>query len=290
MPAKIAVIMDAPEFIHTEHDSSMALIEEAKRCSYEVHQYQQKDLVLRDDILFFNAIPVSEFKFIFMRKDPPVDQEYLYTTIMLDLAVKAGVKVINNPQSLRDCNEKLFISWFPQCCAPTLTTFNSALIEDFLAQHKILILKPLDGMGGQGIQLVSADDNDVITVIEAATKNGSVRVMAQKYLPEIKNGDKRIIMMHGKPLPYALSRFAQPGEIRANLAAGGSYQKAELTKRDQWICEQVGPVLKQKGLLFVGLDVIGEYLTEINVTSPTCLREIDRLFGVNTAGFLFDEL
>lgn len=282
--------MDAPEFIQSDHDSTIALIEEARRRNYEIHSYQQKDLVLRDDKLFFNAIPVAEFKFTFMRKDPPMDQEYLYTTIMLDLAVKQGVKVINNPQALRDCNEKLFISWFPQCCAPTLTTFNAKLIEDFLVQHKMLILKPLNGMGGQGIQLVSVDDKDVIMVIEAATKNGTVRVMAQKYLPEIKNGDKRIIMMHGKPVPYALSRFAKAGEIRANLVAGGSYQKAELTERDKFICSQVGPVLKEKGLLFVGLDVIGDYLTEINVTSPTCLREIDKLFGVNTAGYLFDNL
>ncbi|MDX2164277.1 MAG: glutathione synthase [Gammaproteobacteria bacterium] len=290
MSSKIAFIMDAPEFIQADHDSTVALITEAKKRGYDVSQFQQKDLVLRDDKLFFNDIPVVEYKFIFMRKDPPVDQEYLYTTIMLDLAVKQCVKVINNPQALRDCNEKLFISWFPQCCPPTLTTFNSQLIHDFLNRHKEIILKPLNGMGGQGIQLVSADDKDVIAVIEAATKHDTVRVMAQKYLPEIKNGDKRIIMMHGKPLPYALSRFAKPGEIRANLAAGGSYQKAELTERDKFICSQVGPVLKEKGLLFVGLDVIGDYLTEINVTSPTCLREIDKLFGVNTAGYLFDGL
>jgi glutathione synthase len=287
---KLAVIMDAPELIQPNHDSSLALIEEAKRRDYEVQQYQQKDLVLRDGNIFFNTTPLSDYKIILMRKDPPVDQEYIYTTILLDLAVKAGVVVINNPQSLRDCNEKLFISWFPQCCAPTLTTFNAQLIYDFLESHKTIILKPLNGMGGQGIVRVTLEDSNAQEIINTATHHGTVRAMAQLYLPEIAQGDKRIIMMHGKPLPYALSRFAKPGEVRANLAAGGSYQKAELTKRDLYICEQVGPILKQKGLLFVGLDVIGEYLTEINITSPTCLREIDKLFGVNSAGYLFDQL
>jgi glutathione synthase len=290
MSHKLAVIMDAPELIHADHDSSLALIEEAKRRNYEVHQYQQKDLVLRDGKTFFNTIPLSDYKIILMRKDPPVDQEYLYTTILLDLAVKEGVVVINNPQSLRDCNEKLFISWFPHCCAPTLTTFNSELIYDFLVIHKDIILKPLNGMGGQGIVRVKLEDPKAQEIINTATHHGTVRAMAQLYLPEIKQGDKRIIMMHGKPIPYALSRFAKPGEIRANLAAGGSYEKAELTKKDLYICEQVGPVLKSKGLLFVGLDIIGNYLTEINVTSPTCLREIDKLFGVNTASYLFDNL
>jgi len=287
---KIAVIMDAPEFIHPEKDSSLVLITEAKRRGYEVFIYQQKDLVLRDSKVFFNQTPVSEFKLILMRKDPPIDLEYIYTTMLLDLAQKEGVKIINNPQALRDCNEKLFISWFPQCCAPTLTAFNPELIKDFLNIHKDIILKPLNGMGGQGIVRVKYDDASLNTVINTATHNGTVRAMAQRYIPEIKQGDKRIIMMHGKPLPYALSRFAKPGEIRANIAAGGSYQKAELTTRDKFICDQVGPVLLQKGLLFVGLDVIGEYLTEINITSPTCLREIDTLFGVNTASYLFDEL
>lgn len=282
--------MDAPEFIHPEKDSSVVLIQEAQKRGYEVSQFEQKDLVLRDGQVFFNTTPVSEFKLILMRKDPPVDLEYIYTTIMLDLAVKQGVNVINNPQALRDCNEKLFISWFPQCCAPTLTTYNSALIKEFLGFHKDIILKPLNGMGGQGIVRVKQDEDNVLDVINAATNNGTTRAMAQLYLPEIKQGDKRIIMMHGKPLPYALSRFAKPGDVRANIAAGGSYQIAELTKRDKWICDHIGPVLKQKGLLFVGLDVIGEYLTEINVTSPTCLREIDTLSGINTAGYLFDGL
>ena len=290
MPQLIAMIMDSPEAIHAEHDSSLVLIAEAKRRNYEVGIFQQKDLVLRDGKVFFNDIPASQFKLILMRKDPPVDLEYIYTTMLLDLAQKEGVKIINNPQALRDCNEKLFISWFPECCPPTLTTYNPKLLKEFLSTHKDIILKPLNGMGGKSIFRVTQDDPNINVIIETVTNNGNSRAMAQVYLPEVKQGDKRIIMMHGKPLPYALSRFAKPGETRANLAAGGSYKKAELTKRDQWICDQVGPVLLQKGLLFVGLDVIGEYLTEINITSPTCLREIDTLFGVNTASYLFDGL
>lgn len=287
---KLAFIMDAPQLIHTEKDSSLVLIEEAKRRKYKVDIYQQKELVLRENKVFFNDISVTEYDYIFMRKDPPVDMEYIYTTMLLELAEKQGVKVINSPKSLRDFNEKLVISLFPELITPTLTTHNPELLKDFVKTYKDIILKPLNGMGGKSIFRVTEKDFNINVIIETVTNNGQNRAMAQVYIPEIKQGDKRIIMMHGKPLPYALLRLAKPGETRANLAAGGSYQKAELTEQDKIICHKVGPILKSHGVVFAGLDVIGGFLTEINITSPTCLREIDKLFGVNTAGYLFDGL
>lgn len=291
MPSrKIAFILDAPEYIHPEKDSSLVLIEEAKRRGFHVDIYQQHDLVLRDTKVFFNATSVVEYSFIFMRKDPPVDQEYIYTVMLLDLAQKEGVKVINSPASLMNFNEKLMISVFPDCIAPTLTTNRANLILDFLEEYHDIIIKPLDGKGGKDVFRLKQNDPNLHAIIETVTHSGSRRAMVQQFIPEIKTGDKRIIVMHGEALPYALLRIAKPGETRANLDAGGSYAKAELTERDKYICSKVGPVLKANGIYFAGIDVIGNYLTEINITSPTCLRQINDLFGVNTAGYLFDEL
>jgi glutathione synthase len=218
-----------------------------------------------------------------MRKDPPFDMEYIYSTYLLEQAQAAGVLVVNNPQSLRDANEKLYTAWFPQCCPPTLVTRHKHLIREFQQQHGELILKPLDGMGGASIFRVAPGDPNLSVMIETLTDHGKRSVMVQQYIPEIVDGDKRILMIDGKPVDFALARIPAAGETRGNLAAGGRAEARPLTDRDRWICDQVGAKLREKGLIFVGLDVIGDYLTEINVTSPTCIRELDRDCGLDIA-------
>ena len=234
--------------------------------------------------------PLTGLDVILMRKDPPFDMEYIYSTYLLEQAQSAGVLVVNNPQSLRDANEKLFTAWFPQCCPETLVTRKAELIRNFQQQHHDIILKPLDGMGGASIFRVKDNDPNFSVIIETLTDHGNTSVMAQKYIPEIVDGDKRILMINGEPVPYALARIPAKGETRGNLAAGGRAQGQALTEHDRWICQQVGPTLREKGLLFVGLDVIGNYLTEINVTSPTCIRELDSQFELNIAGDLMNSI
>jgi glutathione synthase len=207
--------------------------------------------------------------------------EYVYSTYLLEQAQAAGVLVVNNPQSLRDANEKLFTAWFPQCCPPTLVTRHKHLIRDFQQQHSDIILKPLDGMGGASIFRVDRGDPNFSVIVETLSQHGRRSIMAQQYLPQIADGDKRILLINGEPVPYALARIPAVGETRGNLAAGGRAEGRPLTDRDRWICSQVGDKLREKGLLFVGLDVIGDYLTEINVTSPTCIRELDAEFGLD---------
>jgi len=231
---------------------------------------------------------LSELDAILMRKDPPFDMEYIYSTYLLEQAQSEGVLVVNPPQSLRDANEKLFTAWFPQCCPPTLVTRKKSLMREFQQQHGDIIIKPLDGMGGASIFKVSQDDPNFSVIVETLTELGKKSVMVQQYLPAIKDGDKRILLINGEPVPYALARIPAAGETRGNLAAGGRGEGRPLTERDHWICQQVGPKLREKGLLFVGLDVIGDYLTEINVTSPTCIRELDRQFNLNIAGDLMN--
>lgn len=307
----IGIIMDPIESIHPEKDSTFALMLEAQQRDYKIVICQQQDLFLQDGEVFammkeisvkddvntdyFSVlkemtISLSVCDIVLMRKDPPVDMEYIYTTLLLDLVEKQGVRVINKPQALRDVNEKLFISWFPDCCVPTLVTSSQNQLKTFLDSHKDIILKPLNGMGGTSIFRIKEQDYNLNVVLETVTQNNTIRAMAQRYIPEVKYGDKRIIMMHGEAIPYSINRLAAQGETRANLAAGGSWIKSELTDRDRWICAQVGPVLKSKGLLFVGLDIIGDYLTEINVTSPTCLRQIDKGHHVNSSAYFFDGL
>jgi glutathione synthase len=306
----LAVVMDPIESIHPEKDSSLALMLEARHRGYRLYIISQQDLfvengevfaamkevTVKDDPVSYFAVqseisaPLSHCEIILMRKDPPVDMEYIYTTLLLELAEKQGVRVINKPQSLRDVNEKLFISWFPQCCVPTLVTSSMEQLKKFLAVHKDIILKPLNGMGGSSIFRVRENDANTNVIMETLTQNNQIRAMAQRYISEVKQGDKRIIMVHGEPIPYTISRMAAQGETRSNLAAGGSAVKSDFTDRDQWICAQVGPVLKAKGLSLAGLDIIGEYLTEINVTSPTCLRHIDKAHGINTSAYFFDGL
>jgi glutathione synthase len=224
---------------------------------------------------------LDQLDVILMRKDPPFDMEYIYTTYMLERAEAAGVLVVNRPQSLRDANEKLFTAVFPQCCPATLVTREMERIRSFLREHGDIIVKPPDGMGGAGIFRLRTDDPNIGVVLETLTQRNQRLVMAQRYIPEISQGDKRILLIDGEPVPYALARMPAAGETRANLAAGGKGVGVKINDRDRWICQQVGPVLRDKGLLFVGLDVIGDYLTEINVTSPTCARELDAQFDLD---------
>jgi glutathione synthase len=235
-------------------------------------------------------IPLSELDTIIMRKDPPFNQEYIYATYILEQAEREGVYVVNKPQSLRDANEKMFTAWFPQCCTDTLVARNPQKIRDFLQQHKEIILKPLDGMGGASIFLVRENDPNFSVILETMTEHGQRFIMAQKYLPAIKDGDKRILMVNGEPVPYCLARIPSSGESRGNLAAGGRGEGRPLSDRDRWIAEQVGPTLKAKGLVFVGIDVIGDYLTEVNVTSPTCVQELDKQFDLNISAQLMDHI
>ncbi len=216
-----------------------------------------------------------------MRKDPPFDMEYVYATYILEQAEARGVLVVNRAQSLRDANEKLFTAWFPQCCPPSLVTREQSRLRAFLDQERDMIIKPLGSMGGDSIFRVRQADPNVGVIFETLTQHGQRYALAQRYIPEISAGDKRILLIDGEPIPYALARIPAQGETRGNLAAGGTGEGVPLTERDRWICEQVAPTLREKGLIFVGLDVIGDYLTEINVTSPTCIRELDRIYDIN---------
>jgi len=225
---------------------------------------------------------------VLARKDPPFDNQFLYDTMVLDLAQRDGALIVNDPRGLRDANEKLFTQHFPQCCAPTLVARDRAELRRFVAEHGQVVLKPLDGMGGRGIFRSHHNDPNLNSILETLTQNGHAFALAQKYLPEIVSGDKRILLIDGEPVPYALARIPQGDDFRGNLAAGGRGEGRPLTERDRWIAAQVGPELERRGMIFVGLDVIGDWLTEINVTSPTCIRELDAQFGLNIAGSLFD--
>ena len=310
MKIKLGMVMDPIDRININKDTSFAMLLEAQSRNWELYYMELNDLFLRNGRAFARTrrlevqrdarkwheftseqtMALDELNVILMRKDPPFDQEYIYATYLLERAESLGACVINKPQSLRDANEKLFTSWFPQCCADTLATRNPRLIRDFLKEHQEIILKPLDGMGGTSIFHCRLGDPNLSVILETMTQHGSRYVMAQKYLPEIRDGDKRIIIVNGKPIPYALARIPAQGETRGNLAAGGTAEGRELTERDFWIAEQVGPTLKEKGLIFVGLDVIGDYLTEINVTSPTCVQELDKQFGLNICADLMDHI
>jgi glutathione synthase len=251
--------------------------------------------VQRDERLWWEFLdeaesPLDGLDAILMRKDPPFDPEYIYATYILEAAESRGVYVVNRTQSLRDANEKLFTAWFPQCCAPTLVAREASKFREFLKEQGEIVLKPLDGMGGASIFRVGEKDPNLSVILETMTRHNTRFAMAQRYLPEIRDGDKRILVIDGEAVPYALARIPAAGESRGNLAAGGRGEGRPLTARDRWIVEQVGPVLKERGLVFVGLDVIGDYLTEVNVTSPTGVQELDRQFGLNIAALLMDHL
>jgi glutathione synthase len=313
MPLSIGVLMDPISTIKISKDTTFAMLLEAQRRGHRLHYFEQGALALRDGEPWVRSAPlhvrddpqqwhtleqahwhaVSELDVVLMRKDPPVDAQFIYDTIVLEAAQRRGVAVINDPRSLRDCNEKLFALEFPQCMAPTLVARDPAELRRFVSEHGEVVLKPLDGMGGRGIFRVRAGDSNLNSMLEtllAGGPHGEGRqlVEAQKFIPQISAGDKRILVVDGEPIPYALARIPQGDEFRGNLAAGGRGEGVPLSERDRWIAAEVGPELRRRGLLFVGLDVIGDYLTEINVTSPTCVRELDAGFGLNIAGQLFD--
>ncbi len=305
---KLGVIMDPIAGIKVKKDSTLAMMLAAQRRGWTLRYMELNDLFVRDTEPMARTRGVSvtdnperwfEFKdervealceldVIMMRKDPPVDTEYIYVTHMLELAVARGVMVINDPVSLRDVNEKLFINRFPQCIAPTLVTRSAHAIREFMEEHEEIVLKPLHGMGGMMIFRVRKGDHNFSVIAESLTQLETRFIMAQKFLPDIHKGDKRILMIDGKAVPYALARIPKAGDFRGNLAAGGRGEGVELSERDRWICDQVAPELKERGLVFVGLDVIGDYLTEVNVTSPTCIRELDAIYGIDIAGQLMD--
>ncbi len=235
-------------------------------------------------------MPLAELDVIMMRKDPPFDMEYIYTTYFLERAEQAGVLVVNKPQSLRDCNEKFFATAFPQCCPPLVVSRREDVLRAFQKQHKNVVFKRLDGMGGTSVFRIMENDPNLGVVLETLTKGGTEQIMGQLFLPEIADGDKRILLVDGEPVPYALARIPMAGEARGNLAAGGKGVGRELTDRDRWIASQVGPELKRRGLTFVGIDVIGDYLTEVNVTCPTCIRELDAQFSLDIGGMLMDKI
>lgn len=301
MTRTLAVVMDPIQSIKPYKDTTLALMLAAQKRGWALRYLEMQDLWLRDGVAMARTRPVTVFDdarrwfelgeaqdaplgevdAVFMRKDPPFDLEYIAATYVLERAEEQGALVVNRPRSLRDANEKVFISWFAQCCAPTLIARDTATLRAFHAEHGDVIYKPLDGMGGAGIFRVQADGLNLGAVIEALTDNGRRHIMAQRYIPEIVHGDKRVLMVDGEPVPFALARIPQHGEVRGNLAAGGRGEPRELSERVRWIAAQVGPALREKGLLFVGLDVIGDYLTEINVTSPTCVRELDAGCGLD---------
>lgn len=305
----LGVVMDPIGSIKPYKDTTLALMLAAQKRGWALRVLEMQDLWLRDGkacgrgrgVLVFDDKhrwyewqdePLSQelgtFDAILMRKDPPFDLEYVTATYMLERAREQGALVVNRPDSLRDCNEKVFISWFAQCCAPTLISRDPERLRAFHAEHGDIVLKPLDGMGGAGIFRIDAGGLNLGAVIEMLADNGRRTIMAQRYLPQIAGGDKRILMVDGEPVPYCLARIPKAGETRGNLAAGGTGEPRPLTERDRWIAAQVGPELKRRGLLFVGLDVIGDYLTEINVTSPTCAREIDAAYGTDIGGLLIE--
>jgi glutathione synthase len=308
MTIKIGVVMDPIARLAYKKDSTLAMLWAAQDRGWQLYYMEQKDLLLdqgiarakmaalevfRDPDSWYTLAeaqesPLTDLDVILMRIDPPFDNEYIYSTYILEQAEREGTLIVNRCQSLRDCNEKIFATQFPECCPPVLVTADAARLKAFHLEHKDAIFKPLDGMGGTSIFRLKQDDPNVNVIIETLTDYGKETIMAQRYLPEIVNGDKRILMINGKPVPYSLARVPSSGETRGNLAAGGTGRAQPLTDRDRWIAEQVGPTLVEKGLLFVGLDVIGDYLTEINVTSPTCIREIDNAYDLDIGGQLMD--
>ncbi len=309
MTIRLGIVMDPITSINIKKDSSFAMLLEAQQRNYEIHYLEMQDLFiqentacartrqlqLKDDnqnwfqfLTEPQTIDLSDLNVILMRKDPPFDMEYIYATYILELAEQHGSLIVNKPRSLRDANEKLFTLQFPQCTVPTLVSRNKDQFKQFLQQHKDIIVKPLGGMGGHSIFRVTENDPNLNVILETVTGHARQYIMAQRFIPEITQGDKRILMINGTPVDYALARIPPEGETRGNLAAGGRGVGIPLTERDYWLCKQVAPRLKEMGLLFVGMDVIGDYVTEINVTSPTCIRELDALYQLNISALLMD--
>ena len=310
MTLSLGVVMDPISNIKFHKDTTLALLMAAQERGWSLHYMEQSDLYLlqgepratmrnltvKNDANDYYQLSEAEDKsladldVILMRKDPPFDNEFIYSTYILEAAQRKGTLIVNDPRSLRDCNEKVFATQFPQCCPPVLVSRDSAQLRRFHEQYGDVIFKPLDGMGGSRIFRCRQDDPNVGVILETLTELGTQTIMAQRYIPEIKQGDKRILVIDGEPVPYCLARIPADGETRGNLAAGGRGVAQPLTERDLWIVSQVAPTLKEKGLIFVGLDVIGDYLTEINVTSPTCAREIDEAYDIQIGTRLMDAI
>lgn len=308
MSIKIGVVMDPISSINSKKDSTLAMLVAAQKRGWEISYMEQGDLFAKNGEIWAKQqaltvrnssdkwyeygdvliAPLNALDVILMRIDPPFNIEYIYTTYLLEMAEAQGTKVFNNPRSIRDCNEKLFALQFPQCCPPHLVTRSAERLREFWHEHGDIVLKPLDGMGGSSIFRIKEGDPNFSVIVETITHYGQSQVMAQQFLPEIAEGDTRILLINGEPVAYGLARIPAKGETRGNLAAGGEGVGRPLSDRDRWICDQVGPVLKSKGLAFVGIDVIGAYLTEINVTCPTCIREIDRAYDLDIAADYMD--
>jgi len=307
---KLAFILDPLESIKTYKDSTYAMMREAAARGHELFALHQEDLAWRSGRVVGQAralaltgdehgwyrseapqdIPLPDFDAVVMRKDPPFDMEYIYSTYLLELAEQAGARVYNRPGAIRDCNEKLAIARFPEFAPPTIVTRKESLLRAFLAEHGDIILKPLDGMGGASVFRLHAQDPNIGVIIETLTHFGRRTIMAQRFIPEIAQGDKRILLIAGKAVPFSLARIPKEGETRGNLAAGGTGVAQPLTARDREIAERLGPRLWELGLMLVGLDVIGNYLTEVNVTSPTCMQEIQQQTGFNAAAMMIEAI
>jgi len=307
---KLGIVMDPIETIDPKKDSSLAMLLEAKKRNYEIYYMQQQDLKLIEGQALANTniidvfdnnkewfktskvieLNLKELDVILMRKDPPFDMEFIYTTYILDRAEQQGALVVNKPSALRDMNEKVYTSWFPECAPPTLITRSMKEMKSFLKKHKKLVIKPLDGMGGKSIFVLNEYDKNTNVILETLTDHGARYAMSQLYIPEITKGDKRILLIDGKPIPYALARIPPEDDNRGNLVMGAKGEGRVLTEKDKMICESIGETLRNKGVLFCGIDVIGDYLTEINSTSPTGIKELDCIFDINIASVLFDAI
>ena len=310
MTIKLGIVMDPIADINIKKDSSFAMLMAAQARGYELYYMEMQDLSLNEGRAYAATRPLtvqldadnwfqlgeesnhllSDLDVVLMRKDPPFDTEFIYATYILERAEDEGTLIVNKPQSLRDANEKLFTAWFNEFTPTTLVSSRKDKLRAFHAEHKDVILKPLDGMGGTSIFRLTEEDKNVSVIIETLTEYGTRYCMAQKFIPEISDGDKRILVVDGEPVPYCLARIPAQGETRGNIAAGGRGEARPLSDSDWHIAKSIGPRLKEKGLIFVGLDVIGDKLTEINVTSPTCIREIEAAFGVDITGMLMDAI
>jgi len=306
----LAVLMDDISSIKPIKDSSFAMMLEAQKRGWEILTFDTPDMFYEHGIVVANArktlvrdseqdwyecgdikaLPLNNIDVVFMRKDPPFDMDYIYATYLLEQAENSGTLVVNKPSSLRDANEKLFALNFPECIPKTLVSSNIKKLSEFISKIKTAVVKPLDGMGGTDIFKLTKGDNNIEEVLLKITNQGSRFIMAQQFLPEIKNGDKRILIINGKPVDYALARIPAEGSFKGNLAAGAKGVGQPLSTRDRHLCSQIAPMLIEKELMFVGLDVIGDYITEINVTSPTCIRELDSQFDLNISSMLLDEI
>ena len=307
---KLGVVMDPVESINFKKDSTLAMMLEAQSKNHQIFYIttnslfidsgiayaSSSEILLRDDpsdwfsVEEERVIRLKELDSILMRQDPPFNSDYIYNTYVLEMAQREGVNIFNDPRSLRDCNEKVFATEFPQCCTKHLVTSKKDLLTDFVIEHKDTVIKPLDGMGGASIFRLKSHDPNLNVILETITNHFAEKVMIQEYIPEIAEGDKRILVVNGEPMGAAIARIPAEGELRGNLAAGASAIARSLTERDMWICKEVGPSLVEKGLLLVGLDIIGDYLTEINVTSPTCFKEYKELCDIDVAKIFIESV